>query len=224
MNQQDKFAQSAAALFVSRHPEYKVVPENWEVMRSALEELHNAGYDMRATTTYETAFENCRDRLQLQETAPATALSYDELSMEQLAALSPKELDRVPDRVLRKLASWEATQRMKPQPSDTDLMLKELFQSHGLADSAFNKAKVAKFMDEHGLDYSLENLTSVIQQLRDHPPGLEVSDAVVENLDSETYKNVVVIPEWKEQQAKQPKPEPSRVPIGVRYTSWLHNQ
>jgi hypothetical protein len=76
-------------------------------------------------------------------------------------------------------------------------------------------------MDQRGLGYSPANLTQAIEA---NEPALEPSEAAIEQMPSGEYKTRIVDPLLREWQAKQPKPEPSRIPLGVRPTRYLHER
>jgi hypothetical protein len=122
------------------------------------------------------------------------------------------------------IPAWKKKQQDKPQPSEIDLTLKELFESRGFRDPVKNRAAVNQYVREHNLeDYSLENLAHAIETLSDHL-GLELSEAAIEEMPSHLYKKHVE-QEFKGWQAKQPEPKPSERPFGVRsWSEWVHNK
>jgi len=216
-----QFAINAAKYFLEKHPRYIVCPENSTILTAEILRLVDEGADPSAVTTYDTAFSNCWEQLTLRDEAPQQK-TPEELTMEEIAVLSPGEQERLPDPILRRFANWELQQRkQKPVLSETDAILKSLFESAGFADSLKNRATIGKWMDARGLLYSRGNLTQAIDACE---AGLEPSEAAIESMSGDEYKARIVDPRFREWQAKQPKPEPSRFPLGVRPTRYLHER
>jgi hypothetical protein len=76
-------------------------------------------------------------------------------------------------------------------------------------------------MDDRGLGYSEANLTQAVEACES---GLEPSEQAIQDMSSKEYKEKIVDPTFRDLQAKQPKPEPSRTPLGIRWTRYLHEQ
>ena len=88
MNSQEPvFVISAAKYFLEKHPRYIVCPENSKVLTAEILRLVDEGADPTAIPTYDAAFANCREQLTLKEYQPPK--TPDELTMEEIAALSP---------------------------------------------------------------------------------------------------------------------------------------
>ena len=218
-NDQGMFATNAAKVFLEQHPSYIACPENCRVLMAEIQKLiDEEQVDSGNVATYEKAFLRCWQDLKLREAAKPK--SPEEMTMEEIAALSPAEQDRLPGPILRRFANWELQQRMrKPVLTEVDAILKTLFENNGFADSIRNRATVGKWMDERGLMYSGENLTRAIEACE---AGLEPSEAAIESMSGDEYKKRIVDPKFHEWQAKQTKPEPSCIPLGVRPTRYFH--
>jgi len=86
---------------------------------------------------------------------------------------------------------WNKKRQEKPQLSETDVMLKELFESHGFSDTLTNRAKVDRYRKDHGLtDYSLETIGHAIDTVAEHL-GLEPSDEAIAKMSSHAYRKIV---------------------------------
>jgi hypothetical protein len=215
------FAVNAAKYFLEAHSCYIVCPENSKILTAEILRLVNEGADPSAVTTYDRAFQNCWELLTLAEER-AQPKTPEELTNEEIAVLSPVEQERLPGPVLRRFANWELKQRkQKPVLSEADTILKELFEENGFAYSAKNKATIGGWMDARGLGYSAANLTQAIDACES---GLEPSEQAIADMSSEEYKQQIVDPTFREWQAKQAQPEPSRTPLGVRWTRYLHEK
>jgi hypothetical protein len=215
------FVIAAAKYFVEKHPRYIVCPENSKILTAEILRLVDEGADPTAVVTYDIAFSNRVADLTLKAEEFGQPKKPEELTMEEIAALTPGEQDRLPSAVLRRFANWELQQRRKKPVIDEDqALLTKLFEENGFAFSAKNVGAISKWMDERGLGYSPANLT---QALETNEGKLEPSEAEIEHMPASEYKERIVNPELREWQAKQPKPEPS-VPFGVRRTRFLHEQ
>ena len=191
-------------------------PENSKILLAEILRLVDEGADPSAVATYDRAFSNCWEQLTLREEETSQAKAPEELTMEEIASLSPIEQDRLPSPVLRRFANWELQQRkLRPVLSEADTIIKELFEENGFADSAKNRSTIGKWMDNKGLGYSPANLKQAIEACE---PDLELSQAAIESMSSDEYKARIVDPQVREWQAKQPKPESSRIPLGMRPT------
>lgn len=105
--------------------------------------------------------------------------------------------------------------------SEADEIIKPLFEENGFADSVKNRSTISKWMDQRGLGYSPANLTQAIEACE---TALEPSQAAIEHMSGDEYKERIVDPMFRESRAKQPKPEPIHIPLGVRTTRFLHEQ
>jgi hypothetical protein len=210
-NRRDLSAKNAAVAFTQITPQYEICAENSALMLTEIQRLvEEKGADACSVATYQQAFStlNAEGKLKLQE----LPRSEPEPDLEHMSAAEYKRRVVVPE--------WQSRQKKAEPPSEKHKTLQTLFESHGLALSSYNLKLVTGFMNARGLEYSVSNLETAIEHL-----NLEVSDAVVERLPADIYRKVVVEPEFRERESKQPKPEPSNVPLGVRsYSSWLHNQ
>jgi len=142
--------------------------------------------------------------------------------MHEIAALSPGEQERLPDHIFRRFCNWQLQQRwQKPVLSEDAEILKALFEQQGFAFSAKNSRTVQLWMNSRGLGYSPSNIEQAILV---NESALDQSEAEMAQMGSREYRERVVNPELRELQAKQPKPEPSRVPFGIRTTRYIHER
>ena len=215
------FAINAAKYFLEAHPRYIVCPENSKILTAEILRLVNEGADPSAVTTYDRAFSNCWEQLTLTEER-AQPKTPEELTMEEISALSPIEQERLPGPVFRRFANWELQKRkQKPAPCETDAIIKSIFEESGFSDSAKNRSTIGKWMDDRGLGYSEANLTQAIEACESE---LEPSEQAIQDMSSKEYKERIVDPTFREWQGKQPTPEPGNTPLGVRWTRYLHEQ
>jgi hypothetical protein len=194
--ERNKLAVDAALAFIAETPAFIALPENSKVIVQYLEahpELNPV-----EISSYRQAFSACRDRLRFEH---------------QMSAEEFKTAVVIP--------AWQKKQHEKPKPSDTDVMLKDLFESRGYADSVTNRAAINQYMREHGLDVSLENLAHAIESVIEYP-GLEPSEAAIAAMPSFEYRKIVER-EFKEQQAKR-APTNSDKPWGVNWSNWINNR
>lgn len=209
-HKRDLAAKSAAVVFTELTPQYVVCPENSVLMLTEIERLVNEnGDDPCAVSTYLQAFStlNAAGKLKLQD----SPRSEPEPDLEHMSAAEYKRRVVVPE--------WQSRQKKTEPPSEEQKTLQTLFESHGLALSPYNLKLVTEFMNRRGLEYSVSNLETAIEHL-----NLEVSDAVVESLPADVYRKVVVEPEFRERQSKEPTPQPDR-PFGVKsWSSYIHNR
>jgi hypothetical protein len=219
-SQEPVFAANAAKYFLQKHPRYIVCPENSKILTVEILRLVNEGADPSAVSTYDAAFSNCWESLTLkEEEQPKTP---EELTMQEIAALSPIEQERLPGPVLRRFANWELQKRkQKPAPCETDAIIKSIFEESGFSDSAKNRSAISTWMNTRGLGYSEANLAQAIEACESE---LEPSEQAIQDMSGEEYKERIVDPTFREWQAKQPKPEPGNTPLGVRWTRYLHEQ
>lgn len=219
MNSQEPvFVISAAKYFLEKHPRYIVCPENSKVLTAEILRLVDEGADPTAIPTYDAAFANCREQLTLKEYQPPK--TPDELTMEEIAALSPVDQERLPNPVLRRFVNWELQQRRpKPTLPDYEATVRPLFEDAGFAYSAKNIAVLKQWMDTAGLAYSEENIAQAFDVCG---ADFDPSEAAIESMSGDEYKERIVDPKFREWQAQQPKPEQSRIPLGVRTTRYLH--
>jgi hypothetical protein len=198
------------ALFKANEtPQYQLCPENSGQMIAYLQE--HPELDVTEVSSYQQAFNalNSQGKIKLQE----PPRSEPEPDLESMSAAEYKRRVVVPE--------WQSRQKPKSEPSEEERTLKHLFESQGLAASAYNTKLVADFMNTRGLDYSVANLETAIEHLRG---SLEVSDAVVERLPADVDRKVVVEPEFRERQSKQPTPKRDR-PFGVKsWSSYIHSR
>ncbi len=200
MNDEEKrneLAVNAALQFIESEPAFIPIPENSKVI---VEYLQNHSELLPTEiASYQQAFRACQDRLRFEH---------------QMSAEEFKTAVVIP--------AWQKKQHDKPQPSQIDLTLKELFESHGFRDSLSNRAKVDRYMKDHNIeDYSLENLAHAVETLGDCLV-LELSDAAIEQMPSHIYKKVIE-QEFKEREANRP-PATSEKPWGVNWTDWINSR
>jgi hypothetical protein len=209
-DKRDLAAKSAAVTFTELNPQYVICPENSALMLTEIQRLvDEKGADPCAVTTYQQAFStlNAEGKLKLQE----PPRSEPEPDLERMSAAEFKRRVVLPE--------WQSRQKKAEPPSEEHKTLQTLFESHGLALSPYNLKLVTGFMNARGLEYSVANLETAIEHL-----NLEVSDAVVESLPADVYRKVVVEPEFRERQSKEPTPQPDR-PFGVKsWSSYIHNR
>jgi hypothetical protein len=213
------FATAAAKVFLERHPSYIVSPQNAKLMSEAILKLvDEENADPASVFTYERAFQDCLQLLELRE--PEARKSPQEMSGEELSKLSEPEKDRLPTQLFRKLADYELQQRSrKPALPDEIAMLKPLFEEQDVAFSAKNLKIVREWLDSRQLGYAEDNLRLAIITCEDQ---LEPSEQVLDLMSADEYRKSVVEPAFRQRRTAQPKPA-SRVPLGVKYTEWLHN-
>jgi len=193
--EKSKLAVIAALEFMSRKPEFIPLPQNSKTIVAYLE--NHPELDPTAVASYEQAFAACRDSLRFEH---------------QMSAEEFKHAVVIP--------AWQKAQ-IKPQPSETDVMLKELFESRGFSDCVKNRATLNQYMREHNLDYSMENLGHAIETVSEYA-GLELSDAAIAAMPSHEHRKIVER-EFKEQQAKHP-PTTSGKPWGVNWSNWINGR
>jgi hypothetical protein len=194
--EKSKLAVIAALEFMAWKPEFIAIPENSKVIVQYLGS--HPELDPTAVASYEQAFAACRDRLRFEH---------------QMSAEEFKRAVVIP--------AFQKKQQHRPQPSEVDLMLKDLFESRGFADSIKNRATLNQYMREHDLDYSLGNLGHAIETVSEHP-GLEPSDAAIAVMPSHEYRKIVE-QEFRERESKRP-PKANEKPWGVNWSSWINNR
>jgi hypothetical protein len=195
-------AVDAALAFMAAEPAFIAIPENSPIIVEYFE--NHPELSPTEIAHYQQAFHACRDRLRFEH---------------QMSAQEYKTAVVLP--------IFQRRQQEKPQPSETDILLKEIFEAHGFRDSLSNRAKVGRYMKDHNIDdFSpnyLEHLGHAIETVSEYP-GLEPSDAAIAVMPSDTYRKYVE-QEFRERQAKQPQPKPSERPFGVRsWSEWVHNR
>jgi len=217
------FVEAAAKEFMQQNPAYVPTAANFKKLTDEVSTLiaeENA--DPQTVATFTKAFHRCAGKLELKVADPIK--TFDEMTVEELQTLSPKEKDKLPDHLLKRMANHElAEKRKRPQLSEVDVTLRELFSEAGYADSNVNKATVHRWMQAKQLGYSLSNLRLGIEENSDQ---LDLSAAALDRMSADDYKNRIVLPDFKKQQAakaKQPTHERGNPP-GFSYVSWLHNQ
>lgn len=215
------FEKAAAREFVNRNPSYIVSKRNATLMsKEVLKLVDEQGYDPASVFTYERAFQNCLEELEVREAEPRK--SVEELSSEELSTLSPAEQDRLPDHLLRKLANYELSQRrQKPTLDEHSATLKQIFEELDVSFSPANTKIIHEWLDLRQLGYTPANIRLAIL---DNESRLELSETALEAMSAADYKKEVLEPKLRAAQAAQKKVE-SRVPYGVQsYSGWLHNQ
>jgi hypothetical protein len=197
--EKSKLAVIAALEFMAWKPEFIAIPENSKVIVQYLGS--HPELDPTAVASYEQAFAACRDRLRFEH---------------QMSAEEFKHAVVIP--------AFQKKQQDRPQPSEVDLMLKDLFESRGFADSLKNRAAVNQYLRENNVeDFSLEDLSRAVETLGDCLT-LELSDKAIEEMPSHIYKKHVE-QEFRERQQKQPQPQPGERPFGVRsWSEWIHSK
>jgi hypothetical protein len=195
--EQRELAVDAALAFMAAEPTFIAIPENSRLIVEYIEA--HAELDPTTVSTYRQAFHASRARLRFEH-----HMSGDEYRQKVVIPVFQKR------------------QREKPKLSETDALLKDIFESHKFRDSLSNRAKVDRYMREHGIvDYSPENLSHAINTVAEHP-GLEPSDAAITAMPSSELKKYIER-EFKEQQAKNP-PKTSDKPFGVNWSNWLNGR
>ncbi len=219
LNVDRTFATAAAIEFTRQNRSYIANQRNSELMGKELARLVlQEDADPHALETYRQAFSNLYEALELRE--PDEPKPFDALTDEKLFALSPEEKDQLPTPILKRLAAYELQRgRQKQMPSQEEMILTELFEEQGFADSNANKAQVHSWLATKNLEFSPSNILAGILACES---GLAPSEKALEEMSSEEYRRAVVDPEFRKRQAAQPKRE-IRQPLGVNYTTWLHN-
>lgn len=215
------FAKSAAKAFLERCPSYIVCQKNAKIMeKEILRLVDEQDADPGSISTYEQAFQNCFQELELREPEPRK--SVEEMTGAELAKLSPTEQEKLSGDLLRKLANYELAQRkQKPVLDEYGAALKQMFEELDVAFSPANTKIINEWMDSRQLGYSPANIRLAII---DNESRLEPSEQAIEQMSSDEYREQVLKPKLQASQAAQKKVE-SRVPFGVQsYSGWLHNQ
>jgi hypothetical protein len=194
--EKSKLALDAALAFMAAEPTFIAIPENSKAIVEYLE--NHPELLPTEIASYQQAFRACHDRLRFEH---------------QMSAEEFKHAVVIP--------AFQKKRHNKPQPSDTDVMLKEIFESRGFADSVKNRATLNQYMREHDLDYSMDNLGHAIETVSEHP-GLEPSDAAIAAMPSHEYRKVVE-KEFREREAKNP-PKATDKPWGVNWSNWIHHR
>jgi hypothetical protein len=220
LNVDRSFATAAALEFTRQYKLYIPNQHNSELMGRELARLVlEEGADPHALETYRQAFSNVREHLELRE--PEERKSFNEMTPEELFALSPEDKDRLSTANLKRLANYELQRtRQRPELSEADTILRQLFEDQGWADSNENKAVVGRWMNKRGLDDSPANLSTAILACES---SLAPSEKALDDMPSDEYRKAVVEPEFRKRQATQPRRE-SGQPWGVKYTEWIHNR
>jgi len=215
----DTFASTAAKAFVARHPSYIVNKHNAGLMsKEVIRLVDEEGYDPASISTYEVAFQNLLQELELNE--PEQPKSVEEMSPEELSALPPDKQDRLPTHLFRKLAEYDLKKRWKkPEVSKHTAFLKQTFEEEGFAFSPANAAAVNKWMEERNLGFTSANIRLALADCEDN---LELSEKVLSEMPADEYRQIVEA-DFRKRHAEQ-KPRQPNWPVGFRYTSWLHNQ
>ena len=168
------------------------VPANSEIIVEYL--LDHPELSPVEVSSYHQAFEASRDRLRFDH---------------QMSSEEYKQAVVIP--------VWKKKQQDKPQPSEIDLILKELFESRGFRDSLTNRAPCHRYPQEHAIDdCSLENLSHLIDTVIKYP-GLELSDQAIDALPSREFRKYVE-QEFKRRQAKQPPKSSDKPPASIGRT------
>ncbi|MGC2197484.1 MAG: hypothetical protein WA628_22615 [Terriglobales bacterium] len=198
--ERNKLAVDAALAFMEAEPAFIAIPDNSKIIVGYLEQ--HPELSPVEVSSYRQAFSACRDRLRFEH---------------QMSAQEFKEAVVIP--------AWQKKQQDKPIPSETDVMLKQLFESRGFRDSVKNRAKVGRYMKDHDIDdYSpdyLGNLGRAVETLGDCL-ALELSDAAIEQMPSHIYKKHVE-QEFREREEKRPV-KTSEKPYGISWSNWIHNR
>ena len=197
--EKSKLALDAALAFMAAEPMFIAIPDNSKVIVDYL--ANHPDLDPTAISSYQQAFRICHDRLRFEH---------------QMSADEFKKAVVIP--------AWKRQHQQKVQPSKIDLTLKDLFESRGFRDSLKNRAAVNQYLREQAVeDFSLENLAHAVESLGDCLV-LELSDAAIEQMPSDTYKKHVER-EFRDRLAKLPEPQPSERPFGVRsWSEWIHSK
>ncbi len=195
----NKLAVDAALAFMAAEPAFIAIPENSKAIVEYLE--NHPELPPIEIASYQQAFRACHDRLRFEH---------------QMSAEEFKRAVVIP--------AWQKKQQDKPKLSEIDVTLKDLFESRGFRDSLKNRAAVNQYLRENNVeDFSLENLSRAVETLGDCLT-LELSDAAIEQMPSDIYRKHIE-QEFRERQAKQPTPQPSERPFGVRsWSEWIHSK
>lgn len=215
-----KHAVAAARAFLEQEPEFIQSAANAAIFESELTRLVDEGHSPTDIRTFRIAYSNIRSQLQLNETA--IQKPYSEMTDEELSQVPESLLDKVPARDLKRLSEYQFRQsRVKPPIDETEALIKDIFEGEGFAVDNHNQSVVYNWLQSRGLEFSRHNIIDALDHCED---SLNLSSAMINSLSADTYRRVVVEPEFRKRQEAQPKPTESRVPWGVKYTEWLHNQ
>ena len=214
------YAKSAAKTFSELTPEYIACPENARIMEAEISRLaQEEGRPPEDIRTFCTAFRNLRDQLRLNETP--VQKPHSDMTVEELFSLPDSEKDNLSTSDLKRLAEYELKRRqIKPEIDESEALVRQLFNDEGLASSPENRQIVSRWLQERSLDFSPSNITKGIEECDEL---LEPSEEFISRMSADQYKRIVVDPTLRKQQASQPQRE-RNWPVGIRYTSWLHNQ
>jgi hypothetical protein len=191
-----RLAVDAALAFMAETPAFIAIPGNSKIIVEYLQS--HPELDPTEVNSYRQAFSASREHLRFE---------HQMSSAEFLQAVV--------------VPAFQKRQREKPKPSEIDVVLKEIFESRGFADSIKNRATLNQYVREHDLDYSLENLGHAIETVSEHP-GLEPSDAAIAAMPSHEYRKIVE-QEFRERESKRP-PKANEKPWGVNWSSWINNR
>jgi len=119
--EKSRLAVDAAVAFMDSEPAFIALPENSKVIVEYLQ--NHPELEPTEIASYQQAFRACHDRLRFEH-----QMSADEFKR---AVVIP---------------AWQKRQQDKPKPSEIDVTLKELFESHGFRDSLKNRAAVNQYL------------------------------------------------------------------------------
>jgi hypothetical protein len=194
--ERNELAVDAALAFMAETPAFIATPGNSKIIVEYLQ--NHPELDPTEVNSYRQAFSASREHLRFEH---------------QMSAAEFLQAVVVP--------AFQKRQHEKPKPSEIDVMLKEIFESRGFADSVKNRAAINQYMREHGLDVSLENLAHAIESVSEYQ-GLEPSDAAIAAMPSHEYRKIVER-EFREQQEKRP-PTTSAKPFGTNWSNWINSR
>jgi len=208
---------AAALAFREICPAYVVCPENAKIMEKEILRLVNEeGHEPESIRTYQIAFANVWDQLQLND--PSEKKRPEDLTPEELFALTEAEKEHLPTRLLKQLAEYEfKQQRVKPQLSEEVELLQSVFADEGFAYNDHNRRTVNKWLTDRDLAFSVHNIRQGIAQSEN---ALTPSEEVIESLSADEYKQQILDPEFRKARAAQTK---RNFPAGVRFSRYLHD-
>lgn len=143
------------------------------------------------------------------------------MTPEELFALPEPEKENLPSHLYKRLAEYEYKQhRVKPQLSEELELLQSVFADEGFAYNDHNRRTVNKWLTDRNLAFTVHNIRHGIAQ---HENDLSPSEEVIESLSASEYRDQILMPAFRKEQAAQ-APRERNFPEGVRFSRYLHEQ
>lgn len=200
-------------------PVYIACPQNAKIMEKELLRLVNEeGHEPESIQTYQIAFANVWEQLQLNE--PSEKKRPEDMTPEDLFALPEPEKENLPSHLLKRLAEFELKQRRaKPQLSEELELLQSIFADEGFAYDDHNRGTVNKWLTDRNLAFTVQNIRQGIAQ---HENDLSPSEEVIDALTADEYKQQILDPEFRKARTAQ-APRERNFPEGTRFSRYLHD-